>query len=62
MEVKLKKMEPMQVAFVSHVGPYSEAGKLYGEIAKWLGQKQLKITGPRLDSSMIIQKRHQHTN
>jgi len=48
MEVKLKKTEPMQVAFVSHVGPYSEAGKLYGEIAKWLGQKQLKITGPPL--------------
>ena len=46
MEVKLKKTEPMQVAVVSHVGPYSQAGKLYGEIAKWLNQKRLKITGP----------------
>ena len=46
MEVKLKKTKPMQVAVVSHVGPYSESGKLYGEIAKWLGQKRLKITGP----------------
>jgi len=46
MEVKLKKTESMQVAVVSHVGPYSESGKLYGEIAKWLTQKQLKIAGP----------------
>ena len=48
MEVKLKKIEPMQVAFVSHVGPYGETGKLYEEIARWLKQKQLKITGPPL--------------
>jgi AraC family transcriptional regulator len=46
MEVKLKKTEPMQAAVISHVGPYSDAGKLYGEIAKWLGQKRLTITGP----------------
>ena len=48
MEVKLKKTQPMQVATISHVGPYEEAGKLYQEIAKWLRQKQLKITGPSL--------------
>jgi len=48
MEVKLKKTQPMQVATISHVGPYEEAGKLYQEIAKWLRQKQLKITGPPL--------------
>lgn len=48
MEVKLKKTEPMQVAIISHVGPYGEAGKHYVEIAKWLKQKQLKITGPPL--------------
>jgi len=48
MEVKLKKTKPMQVAVLSHVGPYSESGKLYEEIAKWLRQKQLKITGPPL--------------
>ena len=46
MEVKLKKTEPMQVATISHVGPYGEVGKLYQEIAKWLRQKQLKIIGP----------------
>ena len=46
MEVKLKKTEPMQVATVSHVGPYGEVGKLYEEIAKWLRQKRLEITGP----------------
>ena len=48
MEVKLKKTEPMQAATMSHIGPYSEAGKLYKEIAGWLKQKQLKITGPPL--------------
>jgi len=46
MEVKLKKTKPIRVAVVSQVGPYSEAGKIYGEIAKWLGEKRLKITGP----------------
>ena len=46
MEVKLKRTEPMQVATISHVGPYGEAGKLIAEIAKWLNQKQLQIAGP----------------
>jgi AraC family transcriptional regulator len=46
MEAKLRKAEPRQVAVVSHVGPYGEAGKLYGEIVKWLRQKQLRIAGP----------------
>jgi len=46
MEVKLKKTKPMQIATISHVGPYGEAGKLYAEIAKWLSQKQLQIAGP----------------
>jgi len=48
MEVKLKKAKPMHVATIRHVGPYGEVGKLYEEIAKWLKQKQLKITGPPL--------------
>jgi len=46
MQVKLKKTEPIQVATISHMGPYEGVGKLYEEIAKWLRQKQLKITGP----------------
>lgn len=45
-EIKLQKTEPMQAAVVGHVGPYSEVGKLYEEIAKWLIQKGLKIAGP----------------
>jgi len=48
MEVKLKKTELMQVATISHVGPYEEVGKLYQEIAGWLRQKRLRITGPPL--------------
>ena len=46
MEVRLKKTELLRVATISHVGPYSDAGKLYEEIVKWLRQKRLKITGP----------------
>lgn len=46
MEIRLKKTKPMQAAIISHVGPYAEVSKLYQEIAKWLTQKQLKITGP----------------
>jgi len=42
----LKKTKPMRVAVVSHVGPYTEAGKIYEEIAKWLAQKRLAIAGP----------------
>jgi len=44
----LKKTKSLQIATVRHVGPYGEAGKLYREIAKWLKQKQLQITGPPL--------------
>jgi len=46
LEIKLKKTEPWQATTIKHVGPYKEVGKLYEEIAKWLRQKQLKITGP----------------
>jgi len=46
MEVKLKKTESMQVATISHIGPYDEAGKHYNKIAMWLTQKRLKIAGP----------------
>ena len=48
MEVKLKKTEQMQVAIISHVGPYGEAGKHYQTIAKWLNNKDLQIAGPPL--------------
>jgi AraC family transcriptional regulator len=46
MEVKLKKVEPTQVATINHIGPFGEVGKLYEEIVKWLRQKQLRIAGP----------------
>jgi effector-binding domain-containing protein len=46
MEVKVKKTGPVQAAIISHVGPYGEATKLYQEIAKWLMQKHLTISGP----------------
>jgi AraC family transcriptional regulator len=48
MEIEVKKTKRMQAAVFSHVGPYSEASKLYGEIVKWLRQKQLRIAGPLL--------------
>jgi len=46
MEIEVKKVKPMQVAVISHVGPYGEAGRLYGEVAKWLRMKHLRIAGP----------------
>lgn len=48
MEVKSKKIESMQIAIISHVGPYGEVSTLYQEIMEWLKQKQLKIAGPPL--------------
>jgi effector-binding domain-containing protein len=48
MEVKSKKIGSMQIATISHVGPYGEASRIYQEIMEWLRQKQLKIVGPPL--------------
>jgi effector-binding domain-containing protein len=46
MEITLKKTEPMQAVLISHIGSYREAGRLYGDIVKWLRQKRLQIAGP----------------
>ena len=47
MEIKFKKTEPIQVATITHIGPYGpDAPPLFEEIERWLRQKQLEIAGP----------------
>ena len=46
MEIELKKVGEMQVAYIAHVGPYGEVGPLFAEIAGWLAGKGLQISGP----------------
>ncbi|MHC4618810.1 MAG: AraC family transcriptional regulator [Planctomycetota bacterium] len=37
MDVKIERLEAMRVAFVRHVGPYSEAGEAWGKLCGRLG-------------------------
>ena len=41
MDVKLTKLEPMRVAFMRHVGPYTEVGETWGQLAAWAGPRGL---------------------
>jgi len=46
MKIELKKVREMQVAYIDRVGPYSEVGPLFAEIAGWLAGKGLQISAP----------------
>lgn len=39
MEVKIKKIEPIRVAFMRHVGPYEKCGKTWEMFCSFLGRK-----------------------
>lgn len=41
MEIKFEVLEPMRVAFVRHVGPYSECGEAWDKVTTELGSKGL---------------------
>ena len=40
-EVKVKTIEPMRVAFVRHVGPYHEVGATWDKLCAWAGPRGL---------------------
>ncbi len=39
MEVTTKTLEPKRVAFVRHVGPYSQVGDTWGKLMSWAGPR-----------------------
>jgi AraC family transcriptional regulator len=41
MEVAVKKLEPMRVAFVRHVGPYQAVGETWNKLCGWAGPRGL---------------------
>ena len=41
MEVKIKTIEPMRVAFVRHVGPYEQVGETWNKLCAWAGPRGL---------------------
>ncbi len=45
MDIKFKKMDPVRVAFVRHVGSYSECGTAWNKLLPTLGK--LRANAPR---------------
>jgi AraC family transcriptional regulator len=46
-EVKVKRIEKLRVAFVRHVGPYDEVGTAWNRLCGWAGPKGLLGPGSR---------------
>ena len=46
MEIKLKETEEKQVAYIFYTGPVEDMGDLIGEIADWMMEQKVEITGP----------------
>ncbi|UCG47280.1 MAG: AraC family transcriptional regulator [Phycisphaerales bacterium] len=47
MDVRVEHLEPMRVAFVRHVGPYSQVGKAWEKLCARLGREGLLAGGTR---------------
>lgn len=45
MEVTEKRIEQAKVAYIPYVGSYSKIPELMGEVAQWLMDRDLKMTG-----------------
>lgn len=41
MKVEIKTIEPMRVAFMRHVGPYSEVSVTWDKLCTWMGKEGL---------------------
>ena len=46
MEIKLKKTEEKQVAYIFYTGPVEDMGDLIGEIVEWMMAQNVEMTGP----------------
>jgi len=45
MNVQIKSLQPMRVAFMRHVGPYNEVGATWDKLLPWLGKEGLLGAG-----------------
>ena len=45
-EVAVKRLEPLRVAYVRHIGPYQQVGEAWSKLCTWAGPKGL--LGPGL--------------
>jgi AraC family transcriptional regulator len=48
LDVRSERVNPMRVAFIRHVGPYSEVGKTWGRLMSWAGRQGLLRGRPSL--------------
>lgn len=46
MDVQIKEIAPMRVAFVRHIGPYTGVGQTWGKLCAWAGPRGL--LGPQM--------------
>jgi AraC family transcriptional regulator len=47
-DVKLLKLDPMDLLAVSHTGPYMKIGDAFYTLAQWLGERKVRTSGSRL--------------
>jgi effector-binding domain-containing protein len=45
-EVSIKKLDPVQVAYTYHQGPYQEVGGTYMKLFQWVFQNGYRVAGP----------------
>lgn len=45
-EVSIKKLDPVQVAYTYHQGPYQEVGGTYMKLFQWVFQNGYEVAGP----------------
>lgn len=45
-KITIRKLDPVQVAYTYHRGPYQEAGKTYMRLFQWISQNGYQIAGP----------------
>lgn len=62
MEAKLRRLEPMRVAFLRHVGPYDEVGSTWERLTDWAGAQCLfgsdtRFFGAAFDDPEITEAR-----
>ena len=48
-EVSIKKLDPIQVAYTYHQGPYQEVGATYMKLFQWVFQNSYQVAGPMLE-------------
>jgi AraC family transcriptional regulator len=51
-QIEVKEMPSMKVAYIDHVGPFDEIGKVYGRLFQWAGPRAL-LNDPELKTITV---------